>query len=409
MTAGAPIPVYSATFSSTDYAAATPSALVAGAMTFRARTWPIAGNQYLDTQIPNVAAVRMKADGSGSSSAANITIANYDAATTPSCAGINFVSALAVDAFDETTGNDLGYVTACASGVLTFSGTGALASWSNGDLIDVGTNVACDWDFWNVNAAGLVASTAGTHALAGCNASNALWYGTASVANAKHVSVNLHNLFAMYDPSGSQSFAPRYVWIDPSGTATTGSCAIQSTGADPATSSGDKSHYYASVNAALTDGGHYNNNTAATCGASNRTTPHNDLNGLVFCYNTGISTGNSYGAFGADIHTAFTAWSGRSTFTSAVGGDQGGVCPAPGTYGGFAQMATITGSTGNRTGPESVVRKHDADRHCQQHPAGAGWGSDTGVRSRLHQSAKRHHRRGEHRPHHIAAWRDLRQ
>jgi hypothetical protein len=342
VTAGPPLPVYSATFSSTDYSAATPSALVAGAIAFRARAWPLAGNQYLDTQIPNTQAVRMKASGSGSSSAANMTITNYDNAT-GSCAGINFLSALSVDAFDETTGNDLGYVTACSSGVLTFAGSGALHSWSNADVIDVGTIIACDWDFWNTQAAGLTAATAGTHALAGCNASNALWFGTASVTNAKNVSVNLHNLFAMYDPSGTQSYAPRYIWLDPSGTATTNSCAIQSTGADPATSSGDKTHYYATINAALTDAKKYNNNTSP-CGTTNRNTGHNDLNGLVFCYNSGISTGNTYSGFGADIRASITNWSGRITLTSAVGGDQGGVCPAPGTYGGAPQQVTLQGT-----------------------------------------------------------------
>jgi hypothetical protein len=202
-TLGNPVPVYSATFSSSDF-----STINQGAVSVRAQVYPNVGDVVLDTQ----------------------------------------------------TGAD---------------GTG------------------CDWFYiYDTGSGG-----AGV-----CDSGNAAFFATTGL----NVSPNLHNLWAYYDKDNS--YAPAYVWA--SGSAG-GTPAVQSTSADPGSAA-----YYASAFAALA-------NIKTVMNA--RTTAHNDINGVVFCY---VATGSPYLGFGGAISTSVTAAKPGVTVTSATIGQ---ACPANGS------------------------------------------------------------------------------
>ena len=170
----------------------------------------------------------------------------------------------------------------------------------------------CDWFFFNVNA-GV------------CNSSSAAWFAT----NGQGVSPNLHNLWAYND--ADNSYSPYYCFVGASGTATTvAACSTSPTAPTAACTT----TCAASINGILTAVKAYNNN------GSNRTTVHNDLNGIVACYLAG-----SYAGFGGAISGSVTANKPGITMTSVADST---ACPSSGSANAntanvtFAHNATTT-------------------------------------------------------------------
>lgn len=130
------------------------------------------------------------------------------------------------------------------------------------------------------------------------------WQGAAFLTNGTDVSPNLHNLWAYLDNAGA--FAPRYAWIDGSGTCVTISC-VQSTNADPV---GTANHYASFVTAVdATNGARKVNNNRGN---------GSTLNGIILCYVPG-----TYVTPGADASLYNTANRPALTITTGV---VGGTC-----------------------------------------------------------------------------------
>lgn len=294
VTAGNPVPVYSVTFADADFSGAS---FTQGAVAIRAQGFPQVGDQILDTQYPNFAAVNVKTTGF-SSSASSVPVAN--------CGGI-FSNPLGIDAqrgqtvnvYDVTSGVEIGTAGVCSAGSLAIIGAGAQNAASNGDVLSVGTNTNCDWWFYNFN------NNSGV-----CTPSNAGWF----AATGQNVSVQLHNLFAYYDTNSK--FTPVYAWV--AGSAG-GSPAVQATSADPGSAA-----YYGSISTAFTALASYNN--------SNRS--HNDVNGGVVCL--------TVGAAGIGASPTGTAWTPGLTLTSAATGSP---CPGPGTAIAQTNFQTLSNGT----------------------------------------------------------------
>lgn len=153
-----------------------------------------------------------------------------------------------------------------------------------------------------------------------CDSGNAAFFATTGL----NVTPNLHNLWAYYDKDNS--YSPVYCFIGAGGTATTTAAACNTSGTAPV--AGCTTACFPSIGAAtqLAAIKAYNNS------GTNRTTVHNDLNGLVACYLAGTYTG-----FGGNVGTSVTANKPGITVTSVA---DSSTCPAAGAA--SANLAGVT-------------------------------------------------------------------
>ena len=316
VTAGTPTPVYKITFTTGDFATLT-SAVAGTPIRFQYKGFPIEGDQIFDSQSPNFDGVNMLSGGITSGGATG-SITNP--AGGASCAGIVATANRPQNVFDETTATNIGLVTGCSGGTLTFATT-ASATASNGDVLEIGYNTNCDW-FYRYNS--------GTGGYGICDPGNVAWFNS----NGQQVSPNPHNLDAFYDPSGSYQWA--YVWI--SGTAG-GAPAVQSGASDPGSAA-----YFASPFSAITAVKTYNNSTNRNGAGANTTAAHYDINGIVFCY---LPSATPYAGFGGNI-AASTTSGGSKPGVLITAAPSGGTCPGPTGAGAYPinGLAALAGTSG---------------------------------------------------------------
>ena len=320
VTANTPAPVYTATFPASAFSGLTP-----GEIFFRAKAYPSVGDQILDTDSPTTLGADVVATYPWTTSSTALTIKN--------CSGVIFTSQLAVEVVDTTTGQNIGLASSCVGTTLRLTGPAA-SNGSSGDLLAIGSNIECEWNFFNGGASlGFLLTGQANGVMQSCVPNNPAWFGH-GLTNAEKVSHNAHNLWAYYDKAGTgnQSYAWRYIFVNSSGTCTptssTASC-VQTSNTDPLSNAS----YVSSIASAVTGAKYYNNST------SNRTAAHNDPNGVVIC----LMANGSPWAMAAVVGTTLKP----PPVISSVAA--GGTCPVPGTYG--PQAATLKdGATGATMG-----------------------------------------------------------